>query len=417
MALAKSYALIRALNRPRHPALLWVLGAALYGVVILTTGRPALAGEARRLVIDQRVKEAMRFAHWTLKRGWPGITLFDDSAFQFSGDINATTRQELMEFTRQRAMRKPGWEASLDVMDVVAREGHAALRERRLGDFEGAVQVFTEWADEALSRLAYILPAMPSDARATSAFSITDARAALEDFHQLMLGWPRWYAISGTFLGIVREKGWLPHDYDIDVGVHAEEVNFDDLRRLYENSNQFSIGSVQHQDVITFEEGMPAVASLPVMIKLVHRTGINIDVFVHHLEGDNRWHGSAVHRWGNREFDLVPYQIDGLEVLGPKDFECYLSENYGAGWRVPVKAFNGTTDTPNLEVAPNLMSIAVMLRKACLLGGSGAERGRAVLRLMERQGFLTKDTNWRLRRPLEATLHRSSMDTPASDYQ
>ena len=395
MAFAKSYALIRELNRPRHPALLWGLGAALYGCVMLATGRPALAREGRRLVMEQRVKEAMRFAHWTVRRGWPGITFFDDSAFQFNADINATTRKDLLEFTRGRTKQKPGWEASLDVLDVIARDGHAALWERRLGDFEDALQAFTKLADEVLSQLAHIPTARPSDARETSRFSITDAGRALGDFHQLMLGGPRWYAISGTFLGIIRENGWLPHDYDIDVGVHAEEADFDSLRHLYEGSAEFSVRSSQRQDVIELVDGQPRIVALPVMIKLVHRTGINIDVFVHHLSGNNRWHGSFMHRWGNREFALVPYQIDGLQVFGPEDFETYLSENYGSGWRVTVKAFNGTTDTPNLEVAPNLMSIAVMLRKAGLLGGSGAERGRAVLRLMERQGFLINDGDWR----------------------
>lgn len=414
MALGKSYGLIRELNRPRHPALLWWLGAAVYCCVMLTTHRPGLAREGRRLVMEQRVKEAMRFAHWTVKRGWPGISLFDDSAFQFSSDLNAAARQDLMEFTRQRAKQKPGWEASLDVMDVIARDGHAALREQRPDDFEGALQAFMELADEVLSQLAHIPTAKPPDARETSRFSITHARAALLDFHQLMQGGPRWYAISGTFLGIVREKGWLPHDYDIDVGVHAEEANFDDLRRLYDSSKEFSIGSLQHQDVIEIKEGRPAVVSLPVMIKLVHRTGVNIDVFVHHLEEDNRWHGSAIHRWGNREFDLVPYQIDELEVLGPKDFETYLGENYGSGWRVPVKSFNGTTDTPNLEVAPNLMSIAVMLRKAGLLGGSGTERGRTVLRVMERQGFLIKDGDWRFAPLFGAGSYRAAVLPPFS---
>ena len=54
-------------------------------------------------------------------------------------------------------------------------------------------------------------------------FSVDDARTALADLAAaLPVDEWRWYVISGTFLGLVREGGFLAHDYDIDVGVTAD---------------------------------------------------------------------------------------------------------------------------------------------------------------------------------------------------
>ena len=100
----------------------------------------------------------------------------------------------------------------------------------------------------------------------------------------------------------------------------------------------------------------------PALVKLIHENGINVDVFVHHREGDTLWHGSSIHRWENSAFDLADYTLAGVPVLGPSDADRYLTENYG-DWRTPVTEFNCTTGTPNLVISRTFRSVALFLTR------------------------------------------------------
>ena len=45
----------------------------------------------------------------------------------------------------------------------------------------------------------------------------------------------------------------------------------------------------------------------PAIIRLAHRNGVSIDLFIHFCDGDQVWHGSGVHRWNNADFTLQDY--------------------------------------------------------------------------------------------------------------
>ena len=190
-------------------------------------------------------------------------------------------------------------------------------------------------------------------------FSVEDARTALVDLADaLPVEQWRWYVISGTFLGIVREGGFLAHDYDIDVGVtfdpeHPEVL--DDLVAALRRSPRYVVKKLDDaQTVVEVEPGRYAVERAPALVKLIHENGINVDVFVHHRDGDRLWHGSSIHRWENSAFDLTDYTLAGVPVLGPADADRYLTENYG-DWRTPVTAVqlhDGHTQPRHHPVVP-----------------------------------------------------------------
>lgn len=139
-------------------------------------------------------------------------------------------------------------------------------------------------------------------------------------------------------------------------------------------SSRFVVKKVDDaQFVVETSPGRLEVRRSLALVKLIHENGINVDVFVHHREGDVLWHGSSIHRWENSVFELAEHELAGVRVLGPADSDRYLTENYG-DWRTPVTEFNCTTGTPNLVITRSFRSVALFLtRLAHFAHGDPAE--------------------------------------------
>ena len=194
----------------------------------------------------------------------------------------------------------------------------------------------------------------------------------------------KWFVVSGTFLGVIREGGFLPHDYDIDIGIMERDFDLDQVRGALALSN-FCIKKIDKSFDYHFN-GKRFVRSGQkkiTLIKVVHDSGLNIDLFVHFEEVVSNnivyWHGSRYHRWDNTCFELEKYNLCGVPILGPKDFDRYLTENYG-DWRQPVYDFDFTTGTPNLVISNNPSSVALFLKRISeLRGGDTYLRNKKVL--------------------------------------
>ncbi|MCC8278400.1 LicD family protein [Campylobacter sp. VicNov18] len=164
-------------------------------------------------------------------------------------------------------------------------------------------------------------------------FSKYDAMVALEDLSNVFaLLNIDFFLVSGTFLGCIREKSFISTDYDIDIGVWEQDYS-SELKKALEQYGTFYIHDPKWKGGI----------------KLKHINGILIDIFIHYKEGQKHYHlGSAV-KWYNSTFDLIKYQFLNKEYFGFKEYDRYLSENYG-DWRVPKKNFDNILDTPNAVV-------------------------------------------------------------------
>lgn len=176
------------------------------------------------------------------------------------------------------------------------------------------------------------------------------------------------FAISGTLLGIVRENDFLAHDYDIDLGILENNIDFDILLSTIDQSEDFY---VKKADYPSFRETDSKGGIVyrrqcnPALIKVGHRTtGVHIDLFTHFKDGNILWHGSTLHRWDNSSFNIVTASFLGMDVLIPDNAELYLTENYG-DWRTPVKKFNCSTGTPNASVSANPRTLCYYI-KLCL---------------------------------------------------
>lgn len=195
-------------------------------------------------------------------------------------------------------------------------------------------------------------------------YNVRDAKKCLYDWFECFPNDEhRWYVISGTFLGLVREKKFLEHDYDIDIGINSEDFSFKKIKSKINESKQFFISKIDYQHTYrrvnnNFIPNQPKL----VLIKVIHESGINLDLFVHHSDKNNRWHGSKYHRWNNLDYSLIKYKFYDVDVFAPSDSDRYLTENYG-NWREPLINFNFINDTPNFTPVKHPSATTLLLKR------------------------------------------------------
>ncbi|MCE1175497.1 MAG: hypothetical protein LWW76_00010 [Burkholderiales bacterium] len=186
-----------------------------------------------------------------------------------------------------------------------------------------------------------------------SAYTSDIASQALKDLKRILDSANiEFFLVGGTLLGCVREHALLAHDKDIDIGVWAD-VDFDFLRSQIAQSGLFYF--------------VPSRAPRKLMT-LKHVNGISIDVFFHVKEKDNYWHASVKLKWSNSPFVLMPQFFLGEHYLIPQNYDLYLTEHYGQ-WRYPVRDYDCSIDTKNLEIYDEVEMAAYAYKKIIELKG------------------------------------------------
>ena len=384
--LTKSFRLLRFLNSTPSGPLRGIIASAGWLATLIFTRSGTLAREMwRRLYSERDLKLGFRRLAWYGRKSWIGVSLLADPVFDFTEGTDAAQRAAQRRFLARR--ERPLIEGRLDDLNLAAAEVdppmHLDTWRARLSDFAAVANALL---DDLSDVDAAPGPQRGKDRRGD--FSVDDAAEALRAFAALFpVEEVPWYVISGTFLGIVREGGFLPHDYDIDLGLNAEVGGIERIEMLLRESPDFALVKMDHQRRLKVSDDRLEEVSQPILLKAVHRSGVHIDLFMHYLDGTIRWHGSNVHRWENEEFDLAPYRLAGLEVLGPADADRYLTENYG-DWRIPRTKFNPSTGTPNLRMVHNLSALVLFLRRYALARMSGDPGSRTIRQVMLSDGYL-----------------------------
>ena len=148
------------------------------------------------------------------------------------------------------------------------------------------------------------------------------------------------FLVSGTLLGYAREGQLLAHDNDIDVGVMNWESQFDIVLALAE-SDEFAMNTRTMGGAQTYA-----------LVVLHVPTGITIDVFLYHPEGDKLVTGVQSQFGYLQKFAFTPFglrQVDflGIKVYVPDDVDRNLTENFGAGWRVSDPGYISHLESPS----------------------------------------------------------------------
>ncbi len=399
IALRHSGFLTRVLrSRHRWPIRL-VTGVACAGFAALTTASPVLAAEAfRRIWNDNDFMLGLRRMSWYARRSWLGLDMSQDPLFVFCDDLDLPALHSMARFLERRQLATP---QDLWLGDMAYVTAALAQAQAGTAGFPAAMRRFATACDALLAAMAED-PAVAGrrlGAVQRDPFSAAAAGRALHDVQDLLrAGGVEGFVLSGTFLGLVREGDFLPHDYDLDIGVMAEACAADELHALLTADGRFS--AAKWEIMTSFERdarGEWHIQKRPVLLKLRHQDGIMVDIFLHYREEAVIWHGSRLYRWDNSPFDLIPYRLAGGTVMGPRDADRYLTENYG-NWRVPVTSFHCAVDTPNLRLIRNPLSCAIFLRDAWVLQARDPEKAGHLLAHLAEHGVLRRQSadGWRL---------------------
>ena len=78
--------------------------------------------------------------------------------------------------------------------------------------------------------------------------NIEEARKTLIDINDFFsyIG-SSWFVIAGTFLGFVREKSFLKHDLDLDIGVFESDLNLNTFLKKINQNKKFKISRIEYQ--------------------------------------------------------------------------------------------------------------------------------------------------------------------------
>jgi|GEM_PF-4882273 len=189
-------------------------------------------------------------------------------------------------------------------------------------------------------------------------FSHSEALEALTQLKEIFLKESlSLFMISGTFLGAVREKNFISSDYDIDLGFWESEVEISKLVSIIKKYKNFEVKKIDPDGYI---------------IVLKYKS-VFIDLFKHYEEDGLIWHATQNHKWWNKKFELSMYEVSGVSFPGPKDFECYLSENY-TDWKTKSLFYHFSFDTPNRHYHQSTSSLIYL--KSIALRGLNGEQGR-----------------------------------------
>lgn len=391
MQFNKSYRLLRYLNRHHSCLSRQTLGGLAWLGTWMFTQSVVLAGLMRREFIRDDFRLAFRRAAWFARHIFPKLDFFEDPFFDFTMETDAAQQRQLARFVKRYRGSLSESVYLTDMLYLQAAKIHGGLDESTDGLYPHAdVVKFYDIADSALVSM----PSPPSEEDGSFSerkddFSKADAIAALSDFADaLPLSEWGWYVVSGTFLGLHRDGGFLAHDYDIDVGIHGEQVDVNQLVNTLAAHPNFVTKKVdQHVEITQSADGLLHLEKVPALVKLIHENGLNLDVFVHYTENGRCWHGSIIHRWENSPFELVRATLEGIEVNAPADADRYLTENYG-DWRTPVKEFDCTTGTPNLVVSRNFLSVALFLKRLAVFSESDGKQAAKLKHTLVHSGVV-----------------------------
>lgn len=374
-----SFYILRWFRKPHNNLLRWGMAVAVWTAVMLITMRRPLAQEAANLFTQDRFVIGIHRMNWYLHHAWTGKQL-RSALPRF--DPTTEMPDAIVSVLDDWLTGRQSFRHQLALLYVKARQietaQNAAIQQIHIAEFEAIATPLV--SDITVPKPN--APALPGGPSVT--FTLEQACDALSAMNVITMPW---YIISGTFLGAVREGAFLAHDYDIDIGIHASD--FDDSRLRAEIAASDDLVLVNTSPHINLSAGPDHLWTglwHPALYRILHVSGIGIDVFIHHLDGQQRWHGSGKHRWNNSEFSLADYTISGLPVKGPAQADLYLTENYG-DWRTPVKTFNCSTGTPNVKFPCNPLALAENIRIALSQKPSSREAQIAQLILWQ-EGYL-----------------------------
>ncbi len=371
----RSFRIIRFLNQKHALPVCFFFSISSFIIVALATLKLSFAKHVFNIFRKDEFKDAGRLAGWYIRNGWTKYDISFDPFFDFTHLSSDKLLKKQSHFLKKPDIQDNGANALYYgyQASILAESAHRSLENED-------IELFKKYQKEYNRKINHLLKllnkpqsqnsrkSLESEAEEGNEF-IHKAPETLSDFQKVVPkeDW-NWFVTGGTFLGAVREGFFLKHDVDIDVGVHLDGLDLDQfLVKIQNNSSLFSIAKFDMQSEIQKSpKGKLYLNKEPSLLKLIHKNGINLDVFFHKNRNGECWHGSGSMHWVNTSFELKSYSIGKQEVFGPSEADLYLTEHYGE-WRVEKKKFSCSSDTTNLTFVRNLHTICFLIRRLIML--------------------------------------------------
>lgn len=151
----------------------------------------------------------------------------------------------------------------------------------------------------------------------------------------------KYFIVYGTCLGAHREKNFIKHDLDVDVGIMRSDFNFEMLENLVKKG--FKIWNMFGSKELGFEISFK-------------KNGIKVDLMFFYYDNDKKliwnslWDNGGInglsdmiiHSYDKELFEIVNIKLNNIKFqsLGLK----YIKAVYGENWQTPITPWNWRTD-------------------------------------------------------------------------
>ena len=147
---------------------------------------------------------------------------------------------------------------------------------------------------------------------------------------------------DGTLLGYYRNKDFIPHDSDVDIGSFIEDYNDEVIMRFLDNG--WTCEHIFGRKDIGLELSF-------------RRNHIKLDIFFFYEESDKYWHGAWLKT--DRGLNLIKYYYDKFSIKEIEFLEYkfnvpdnplkYIETKYGKTWNVTVKKWDWAFEPANAK--------------------------------------------------------------------
>lgn len=193
-----------------------------------------------------------------------------------------------------------------------------------------------------LAYLKYFITCYPSNSRTRKQVQLNGIET-IKKLHDILDDCNCIFHIDmGTLLGIIRDGKLIRHDLDIDIAVHAANVD---------SINEIQKKLIQNNCIHKYRYSIDTIGIVEDSYFL---NGIKFDInYYSYLDEKSicyLFYQEQDKKYEDNKFDVVRLSCSKIEEITkiafmnfyinvPKNSEKYLSERYGQNWRIPDKSY------------------------------------------------------------------------------
>ena len=224
----KSYKLIEFGNKDHNILVLFCIAIFAFTLTFVSTFSLSCAKLSFNQVFKRNVKSALRRVAWFVRNSYLKLRLINDDNFDFTEDLDFNEVLIIEKFLKKRETKLKKENFLAEYLFLLSYKLHFFAKNKDIKSLKIELDKFLQVSN---SLLDFILNNRPKTFKKTTKktkdnFDFSkNAKNMLETFAKYVKkeNYP-WYVISGTFLGLHRERGFLKHDVDIDLGLDFENI-------------------------------------------------------------------------------------------------------------------------------------------------------------------------------------------------